>query len=66
MKVFIIGAGAIGTIYGYLLSKSGNHVCHYVRSDKYEKLKNGVRVDITDARDENSNIYLNKSNEETI
>jgi ketopantoate reductase len=52
MKFLIIGAGAIGTIYGYLLSKSDNQVCHYVKSNKYERLKNGVKIEITDARDE--------------
>jgi 2-dehydropantoate 2-reductase len=52
MKVLIIGAGAIGLIYGYLLSKSGNQVCHYVRKSRYDKLKDGINVELLDARDE--------------
>ena len=52
MKILIIGAGAIGTIYGYLLSKSGNQVCHYVKGTRYDKLKKGINVELLDARDE--------------
>jgi ketopantoate reductase len=52
MKILVIGAGAIGNIYGYLLSKSGNKVCHYVRNTRYNNLKNGINVELLDARDE--------------
>ena len=51
MKILIIGAGAIGTIYGYLLSGSGNQVCHYVRINRYEKLVKGINIDLLDARE---------------
>jgi ketopantoate reductase len=52
MKILIFGAGAIGTIYGYLLSKAGNDVIHFVRENRAEQLKNGLDVNILDGRNE--------------
>lgn len=52
MKIAVFGAGAIGTIYGYVLAKAGNQVVHYVRAQRAEQLRNGLRVSILDGRDQ--------------
>ena len=50
MRILIFGAGAIGSIYGYFLSTTGNEVVHYVRVGRIRELKNGLRVKILDGR----------------
>jgi 2-dehydropantoate 2-reductase len=52
MKILIFGAGAIGSIYGYFLCKSGNEVVHFVREERVNQLTDGIKVDILDGRDE--------------
>ncbi len=52
MKILIFGAGAIGTIYGYFLSRAGNEVVHYVRENRAGQLRKGIDVNILDGRDE--------------
>lgn len=52
MKIMIFGAGAIGTIYGYVLSKAGNEVVHYVRPNRATQIKDGIQVSILDGRNE--------------
>lgn len=52
MKILIIGCGVIGSIFGDILSKSRNNVCHYIRSsEKAEKLKNGIELQLFDGRE---------------
>lgn len=56
MKILVFGAGAIGTIYGYYLSKAGNDVTHYVRESRASQLAGGVAVSILDGRDEKNTV----------
>ncbi len=51
MKVLVIGAGVIGTIYGYVLAQSGNDVTHYVRPGKKASLENGIGIRLLDGRE---------------
>ncbi|PIU83945.1 MAG: hypothetical protein COS68_01340 [Elusimicrobia bacterium CG06_land_8_20_14_3_00_38_11] len=46
MKITIIGAGAMGTLFAGILSKGGNDVCILTRNKKTEKIlkKNGIRI----------------------
>lgn len=51
MRILIFGAGAIGSIYGYFLSKANNEVVHFVRECRAQQLNHGMRVNIVDGRD---------------
>lgn len=48
MKLLVIGAGVIGTVYGYVLAKAGHDVTHYVRPGKPAALQNGIRLRFLD------------------
>ena len=50
MKVLIVGAGIIGTIYGWAFSEAGNDVVHLVRPGKAAQFKDGFKVDMYDTR----------------
>lgn len=50
MRVLIIGAGIIGSIYGWALAESGHHVVHLVRPGRSAALANGLAVDMLDLR----------------
>jgi 2-dehydropantoate 2-reductase len=50
MNVLIVGAGVIGTIYGWALSEAGHTVTHFVRPGRSAKLSEGISVDIMDRR----------------
>jgi 2-dehydropantoate 2-reductase len=50
MKILMFGAGVIGTIYGYALSKASNQVIHYVRPGKKKQLEKGVDISLMDGR----------------
>lgn len=50
MKTLIVGAGVVGTIYGWALSEAGTDVTHFVRSGKAARFKNGVCLDMLDER----------------
>jgi len=50
MRVLMIGAGVIGSIYGWALAESGHHVVHLVRSGRAAALGEGVALDILDRR----------------
>jgi ketopantoate reductase len=50
MKTLIVGAGVIGTIYGWALAQAGVDVTHYVRPGKLDLLKEGVDLDLLDER----------------
>lgn len=53
MKILIIGAGVIGTIYGWAFSEAGHEVTHYVRPGKAAQYAPGITVHVLDGRDEN-------------
>jgi ketopantoate reductase len=48
MKILIIGAGVIGSIYGWVLSQNDNEIIHLVRSNKKDNFRNGIPIDILD------------------
>jgi 2-dehydropantoate 2-reductase len=50
MRVLVVGAGVIGTIYGWALSASGHHVVHLLRCGRAADLCDGLAVDLFDKR----------------
>ena len=50
MRVLVIGAGIIGSIYGWALSEAGHHVMHLVRSGRAAALRDGLPLDMFDRR----------------
>jgi 2-dehydropantoate 2-reductase len=50
MKVLIIGAGAIGSIYGWALSNAGHKIVHFVRPGRASQFTDGLQIDMMDKR----------------
>lgn len=50
MKTLIVGAGIIGSIYGWALSRAGCDVTHFVRPGKGQLLTKGILIDMLDNR----------------
>ena len=50
MRVLIVGAGIIGSIYGWALAEGGHQVVHLVRSGRAAALRDGVPLDMFDRR----------------
>jgi 2-dehydropantoate 2-reductase len=50
MKILIVGAGIIGSIYGWAFSEAGHHVTHLVRPGKSPQFANGIEIDMYDTR----------------
>jgi 2-dehydropantoate 2-reductase len=50
MRVLVVGAGIIGSIYGWALAESGHHIVHLVRSGKASALRDGLTLDMLDRR----------------
>ena len=50
MRVLVIGAGIIGSIYGWALAESGHHVMHLVRPGRAAALCDGLALDVFDRR----------------
>jgi 2-dehydropantoate 2-reductase len=50
MRVLVIGAGIIGSIYGWALAESGNRVVHLVRPGRAAALRDGLPLDMFDRR----------------
>jgi 2-dehydropantoate 2-reductase len=50
MKILVIGAGVIGSVYGYVLAQAGNEVTHYVRPGKKASLERGIPIRFLDGR----------------
>jgi 2-dehydropantoate 2-reductase len=50
MKVLIIGAGVVGSIFGWALSAGREDVTHFVRQGRADHFKNGIKVDVVDRR----------------
>jgi 2-dehydropantoate 2-reductase len=50
MKTLIVGAGIIGTVYGWALSEAGIDVTHFVRPGRKQLLQDGVALDVLDER----------------
>jgi 2-dehydropantoate 2-reductase len=50
MRVLVVGAGIIGSIYGWALAESGHQVTHLVRSGRAAALRERMKLDILDLR----------------
>ena len=50
MRVLVVGAGIIGSIYSWALAESGHQVVHLVRSGRANALREGIRLDVLDLR----------------
>jgi 2-dehydropantoate 2-reductase len=50
MKILIVGAGIIGTIYGWAFSEAGHAVTHFVRPGKAAQFTKGIQIDMFDRR----------------
>jgi 2-dehydropantoate 2-reductase len=50
MKVLIIGAGVVGSIFGWALNQGGHDVTHFVRPSRAARFTNGMPVDVIDRR----------------
>jgi 2-dehydropantoate 2-reductase len=42
MNALVIGAGAIGQVFGHYLQKGGNRVTFFARSERAQRIKNGL------------------------
>jgi len=51
MRVLVVGAGIIGSIYGWSLAESGHNVAHLVRSGRAAALRDGIALDVFDRRE---------------
>lgn len=58
MKILIIGAGIIGSIYGWALSEAGNDVVHLVRPGRASQFAKGMKFDILDKRKGHKKSFL--------
>lgn len=50
MRVLVIGAGVIGSIYGWALTQSRHEVVHLVRPGRAAALRRGLMLDVFDRR----------------
>jgi 2-dehydropantoate 2-reductase len=50
MKTLIVGAGIIGTIYGWAFAQAGHEVTHLVRPGKAGNFIGGFKIDMYDVR----------------
>lgn len=50
MKTLIVGAGIIGSIYGWAFAEAGHEVTHLVRPGKASKFTDGFEIDMYDVR----------------
>lgn len=50
MRVLTVGAGVVGTIYGWALSEAGHDVVHLVRPGRAQALAGGIATDVLDKR----------------
>jgi 2-dehydropantoate 2-reductase len=58
MKILVVGAGIIGSIYGWTLSEGGHDVTHFVRMGKSVNYKDGIRMDMLDNRKGHKKMFL--------
>ena len=50
MRVLVVGAGIIGSIFGWALAEGGHHVVHLVRSGRAAAFRDGLPLDVFDRR----------------
>ncbi|HNB50509.1 MAG TPA: 2-dehydropantoate 2-reductase N-terminal domain-containing protein [Anaerolineales bacterium] len=58
MKTLIVGAGIIGSIYGWAFAEAGHEVTHLVRPGKAAQFSNGFEIDMYDVRKGHKRDYL--------
>jgi ketopantoate reductase len=58
MKILVVGAGIIGSIFGWAMSNAGYAVTHFVRPGKSRLLKNGMPIDLLDNRKGHDKHYI--------
>ncbi|MFN8381428.1 MAG: 2-dehydropantoate 2-reductase N-terminal domain-containing protein [Anaerolineales bacterium] len=61
MKVLIVGAGIIGSVFGWALTEGGHDVTHFVRRGKAAQFVNGMPVDMLENRKGKKN-FIGKYN----
>ncbi len=50
MKILIVGAGIVGTIYGWAFAEAGHDVTHLVRPGRGGMYPDGINIDMYDVR----------------
>ena len=50
MKILIVGAGIVGSIYGWAFAEAGHAVIHLVRSGRGGMYPHGIKIDMYDLR----------------
>jgi 2-dehydropantoate 2-reductase len=55
MKILVVGAGIIGSIFGWALAEGGHDVTHFVRKGKAAKFADGMTIDLLENRNGKKN-----------
>jgi 2-dehydropantoate 2-reductase len=50
MKILVVGAGIIGSIFGWALADNGHDVTHFLRKGKAAQFANGMQIDMLENR----------------
>ena len=50
MKILMVGAGIIGSIYGWAFAEAGHEVTHLVRPGRAAQFASGIEIDMYDVR----------------
>ena len=58
MKIMIVGAGIIGSIYGWAFADAGHEVTHLVRPGRAAQFSQGIEIDMYDVRKDHKRNYL--------
>ncbi len=58
MKILMVGAGIIGSIYGWAFSEAGHEVTHLVRPGRATQFATGIEIDMYDVRKGHKKNYL--------
>ena len=60
MKLLIVGAGIIGSIYGWAFAEAGHDVTHLVRPGKAARYKDGLQIDMLDRRKNHKRDFIGR------
>jgi 2-dehydropantoate 2-reductase len=50
MRILVFGAGAMGSLYGWVLTEAGHEITHFVRRRRAVELTDGLALDVLDGR----------------